>query len=294
VDAISLTSCAKVNFGLRVVRRRPDGFHDIQTILQTIDLGDKLDISLVSGGRIQVRCDHPEVPSGPENLAHRAAEMLQREFQVEHGCRIQIAKKIPPAAGLGGGSSNAAAALTGLNRLWGLNLSQEVLLDLAARLGSDVPFFLEGGTALAEGRGERLRPIPLLAEFWLVVIKPDFSIATKWVYQQIKIPLTSNLLDVKLKSLKEISNLDQLLGFLQNDLERAVQKAYPSIGDIKTELLSKGAMGAAMSGSGSSVFGLVRTREDAEKLAERVSCAKWQIFVVRPVRRCEGPGQLDH
>lgn len=294
MDAISLISCAKVNFGLRVLRRRPDGFHDIQTILQTINLRDKLVITPTRERDIRVRCQHPGVPSGPENLAHAAARLLQREFQVRHGCRIEIAKNIPPAAGLGGGSSNAAATLIGLNRLWELNLSKEGLLALAARLGSDVPFFVEGGTALAEGRGERLTPLALITDFWLVLIKPDFSIATSWAYERVKIPLTSNSLDVKLRKLRKISNLDQLLGLLNNDLEKTVEEAYPSIGAIKTELLSKGAMGAAMSGSGSAVFGLVRTREDAERLAEGVSCARWQIFVVRPVRRCESPGQLDH
>lgn len=294
MDAMSLISCAKVNFGLRVLRKRPDGFHDIQTILQTIDLGDELVITPTRETDIRVRCDHPDVPSGPENLAHRAARLLQREFRVQNGCRIEIAKNIPPAAGLGGGSSNAAATLIGLNRLWKLNLSNGDLIALAARLGSDVPFFVEGGTVLAEGRGERLTALQLIPDFWLVLIKPDFSIATSWAYARVKIPLTKNSLDVKLKKLRQISNLDHLLSLLNNDLERAVEETYPSIGEIKKELLSKGAMGAAMSGSGSSVFGLVRTREAAEHLAKGVSCARWQIFVVRPVRRCEGPGQLDH
>ena len=275
---------------MRVLRKRPDGFHDIQTVLQTIDLRDRLSISPTQDGEIQVRCDHPDVPSGPENLAYGAARLLQREFQVRRGCRIKIVKKIPPAAGLGGGSSNAAAALVGLNKLWELNLSKGNLFALATRLGSDVPFFLEGGTALAEGRGHRLTPLQLIPDFWLVLIKPDLSIASRWAYQRIKIPLTSNSLYVKLNRLREISNLEQLLGFLDNDLERAVEEVYPAIGEVKGELLSKGAMGATMSGSGSAVFGLVKTQKAAERLAMKVGRAKWQIFVVRPVRRCEGPG----
>lgn len=290
MDTIFLTSCAKVNFGLRVLRKRPDGFHDIQTVLQTIDLRDKLRISATQEGEIQVRCDHPEVPSGPENLAFEAARLLQEKLQVPRGCQIEIAKKIPPAAGLGGGSSNAATALVGLNRLWELNLSKEKLFALGAKLGSDVPFFLEGGTALAEGRGMRLRSLRLVPDFWLVLIKPNFTIATKWAYQRIKIPLTSKRFYVKLKSLKEISNLEQLLSFLHNDLEKAVQEIHPAIAEIKRELLSKGAIGAAMSGSGSAVFGLVKTRKTAERLAEKMSRAEWQVFVVRPIRRCEGLG----
>lgn len=290
---ISLPSCAKVNFGLRVLGKRPDGFHEIRTILQTVDLQDKLVITLSGDGKIRVRCDHPEVPSGSKNLAHGAARLLQGEFQVPHGCRIHIAKKIPPAAGLGGGSSNAAATLVGLNRLWDLHLSKGDLLALGARLGSDVPFFLEGGTALAQGRGEKLTPLRLTTDFWLVLVKPDFSISTNWAYSRVKIPLTLNSFDVKLNSLRKISSLNQLLGFLDNDLEKAVEEVYPSIGEIKAELLSKGAMGAAMSGSGSSVFGLVRTRKAAERLAEGLRCAKWQVFVVRPIRRCEGLEELD-
>lgn len=293
MDTISLTSCAKVNFGLRILRKRTDGFHDIQTILQTIDLQDELHISSAPKGSIQVLCQHPEVPSGSQNLAHRAARLIQQKCDVRRGCRIEIVKKIPSAAGLGGGSSNAAAALLGLNRIWKLNLSKEDLLGLAARLGSDVPFFLEGGTALAEGRGERLTPLQLVPDFWLVLIKPDFSIGTNWAYGQAKIPLTSNSQYVKLNSLKQILTLEQLLSFLDNDLEDAVEECYPSIGIIKEELLSKGAMGAAMSGSGSSVFGLVKTQAAAENLAQRVKRAKWQVFVVRPVRRCEGLGGLD-
>jgi 4-diphosphocytidyl-2-C-methyl-D-erythritol kinase len=233
------------------------------------------------------------VPSGPQNLAHRAAQLIQQEYGAGRGCRIEIVKKIPPAAGLGGGSSNAAATLMGLNRLWKLNLSKENLFDLAVKLGSDVPFFLEGGTALAEGRGERLTPLRLVPDFWLVLIKPNFPIDTSWAYGQVKIPLTSNSQYVKLNSLKQILTLEQILSLLDNDLEDAVGGFYPSIGAIKEELLSKGAMGAAMSGSGSSVFGLVETQEAAENLAQRVRRAKWQVFVVRPVRRCEGLGGLD-
>ena len=294
MDTISFTSCAKVNLGLRILRKRPDGFHDIQTILQTIDLQDKLRLSPTQHGNIQVRCQHPEVPSGAKNLAHRAARLIQREFNIRGGCQIEIIKKIPPAAGLGGGSSNAAAALIGLNELWKLHLSKKKLLELAARLGSDVPFFLEGGTALAEGRGERLTSLRLVPDFWLVLIKPEFSIDTSWAYGRVKIPLTSNSQYVKLKGLKEILTLEQLSSFLDNDLEDAVGASYPSIGEMKEELLSKGAMGAAMSGSGSSVFGLVKTKKAAERLAKRVNRAKWQVFVVRPVRRCEGLGGLDH
>jgi len=139
-----------------------------------------------------------------------------------------------------------------------------------------------------------LTSLRLVPDFWLVLIKPEFSIDTSWAYGRVKIPLTSNSQYVKLKGLKEILTLEQLSSFLDNDLEDAVGASYPSIGEMKEELLSKGAMGAAMSGSGSSVFGLVKTKKAAERLAKRVNRAKWQVFVVRPVRRCEGLGGLDH
>ncbi|MCK4597491.1 4-(cytidine 5'-diphospho)-2-C-methyl-D-erythritol kinase [bacterium] len=287
METTPLLSYAKVNFGLRVLRKRPDGFHEIQTVLQTVDLCDTLNVSLIQNEEIQVLCDHPEVPSGEQNLVHEAAQLLQREFRVRQGCRIEIVKRIPPGAGLAGGSGNAAATLVSLGRLWDLNLSKGKLLTLAARLGSDVPFFLEGGTALAEGRGEKLTSLRMVPDFWLVIIKPDFSIATRWAYGHVKIPLTSNSLLVKLKDLKEIVNLEQLLSFLDNDLERAVAEVHPAIGELKRELLSKGALGAAMSGSGSAVFGLVKTKKAAEKLAKKMSRAGRQLFVVRPVRRCK-------
>ena len=298
MNAISLTSCAKINLGLRVLRKRPDGFHEIATILQAIDLFDDIEIAPLTDGTIEVRCDHPEVPSGPENLAHRAARLVQKETGGgtggetggEKGCRIVIRKRIPPAAGLGGGSSNAAAVLIGLNRLWQLSLSGRQLARMAARLGSDLPFFLQGGTVLARGRGEVLTPLRMKADFHLVVVKPDLSISTAWAYGQAKIPLTSNSKFVKLNSLKEITSLDQVLSLVDNDLEQAVETAYPLIAEIKSDLLSKGAIAAAMSGSGSAVYGIVESREAARRLARRMRRDRWQVFVVRPIRGCGTSG----
>jgi 4-diphosphocytidyl-2-C-methyl-D-erythritol kinase len=219
VKGISLTSCAKVNLGLRVLNKRPDGFHDIVTILQAVDLCDRIEITRLPEGKIEVRCDHPGVPGSPQNLAHRAARLVQEEAAWEEGCHIAIHKRIPPASGLGGGSSNAAAVLVGLNRLWQMSLSDQQLSRMATRLGSDVPFFLRGGTALARGRGEKLTPLGRHVDFWLVVVKPDLSISTAWAYGQVKIPLTSNSKIVKLNSLTEIDHLDQLLSLLDNDSE---------------------------------------------------------------------------
>lgn len=290
VNTISLLSYAKVNLGLRILRRRPDGFHDIETVLQTIDLQDRVRITSTSQRQIEVCCDHPEVPGGSENLAFQAAALLQREYPDRGGCRIEIRKKIPPAAGLGGGSSNAGATLLGLNKMWNLKLSKEKLIRLAAHLGSDVPFFLEGGTALAQGRGEILRPLALLVDFSLVLVKPKISVSTRWAYSQVRIPLTSNSRCVKLNSFTAISQLEELLSVLQNDLEEAVKSTYPIIGEIKSELLSRGAMGAAMSGSGSAVFGIVETHRDARMLADKMRSAEWQTFIVRPVRRCKTIG----
>jgi len=286
VNTLSLTSCAKVNLGLRVLSKRPDGFHEIASILQAVDLCDAVEISARPEADIEVLCDHPEVPSGPDNLAYRAARLAQKEGAAQQGCRIMIRKRIPPAAGLGGGSSNAATVLIGLNHLWQLSLSDNQLVRMAARLGSDVPFFLHGGTMLARGRGEELTPLRMRADFHLVVVKPNLSISTAWAYDRAKIPLTSNSKIVKLKGLKEIRSLDQVLPLLDNDLERAVGDEYPLIGEIKSDLVSKGAIAAAMSGSGSAVYGIVEDREAAERLAQRMRRDRWQVFVVRPTRGC--------
>lgn len=286
MNTLSLTCCAKVNLGLRVLGKRTDGFHEVETVLQAVDLCDEIEITDHPEPAIEVDCDHPEVPSGPENLAYRAARLAQEALSGERGCRIAIRKRIPPAAGLGGGSSNAAAVLIGLNRLWQLSLSDQELTRMAARLGSDVPFFLHGGTALARGRGEALTPVKMMAEFHLVVVKPDLSIPTAWAYGRLKIPLTSNSKFVKLNSLKEIRTLDQVLPLLDNDLEKAVGAIYALIGEIKANLVSKGAIAAAMSGSGSAVYGIVEDRDAAWQLAERMRRDRWQIFVVRPIRGC--------
>jgi 4-diphosphocytidyl-2-C-methyl-D-erythritol kinase len=290
VKTASLLSCAKINLGLYIIGKRPDGFHDIETVLQTIDLYDTIDITPLPGRTLSVRCDHPQVPSGPENLAYRAARLLQEEVSLAGGCDIEIRKRIPPAAGLGGGSSNAAVTLLGLNRLWNLKLSHEKLHDLAGRLGSDVPFFLRGGAAVATGRGDCLTPLRMRPHFWMVLIKPNFSIPTTWAYGRVKIPLTSNSRFVKLKGLKEICDIDHLLSLLNNDLEKAVGDVYPLIAEIKSDLLSRGAIGAAMSGSGSAVFGVVRTRSEARQLAQKMCRDQWQVLVVRPVRRCGAKG----
>jgi 4-diphosphocytidyl-2-C-methyl-D-erythritol kinase len=284
VEAISLTSCAKVNLGLRVLSKRSDGFHEIETILQAVDLQDHIRITPLPERSVHVWCDHPEVPSGPANLAHQAAQRILDEYPRLGGCDIEIRKHIPPAAGLGGGSSNAATTLIGLNKLFRLNLSSQKLHLMASRLGSDVPFFLRGGTALARGRGERLTQLRLKPDFFMVVVKPDISISTQWAYGRVKITLTSNSRFIKLDSLKGIMDIGHLLSLLDNDLEGAVRGHYPSIDEIKSDLLSKGAMGAAMSGSGSAVFGVVRTKAEADLLAGKMRRPQWQIFIVRPMR----------
>ena len=166
---------AKLNLGLRILGRRPDGYQDIVSVLLTVDLCDRLVFTPAPPGETRVFCDNPDLPGGPENLVHRAVEILRRATGAGHGVRVDLNKRIPMGAGLGGGSSNAATALRALDRLWGLDLRPERLAALAAELGSDVPFFLTGGTAVVTGRGERIRPVDWEGDFWYVLVYPRVS-----------------------------------------------------------------------------------------------------------------------
>lgn len=274
MDRIVLASPAKINLCLEVLCRREDGYHEIRSILQLIDLCDRLTLVKRKKG-IEVEVVGA-APSGRENLAYQAAELLLKEAGVRAGVKIQLEKRIPMGGGLGGGSSNAAATLWGLTRLYRLDLSLKDLMAVGAQLGSDVPFFFFPGTALAEGRGERLRPLPPLPPLWVVVANPGFSVSTAWAYQRLSLGLTNADEDRRIALLMEIASLmgtgegEQALSLSFNRFEEVVLPAYPEIASLKRRLFTMGARPVLLAGSGSSVFGFVQDRLHGKAMVEEL------------------------
>ncbi|MBT5873899.1 MAG: 4-(cytidine 5'-diphospho)-2-C-methyl-D-erythritol kinase [Candidatus Latescibacteria bacterium] len=287
MDSLTIESYAKVNLGLWVTGKRPDGYHDIETIMQTVDLKDTIEVSR-SPSDLVITCTDPEVPTDHQNLAYQAAESLRVRYKITSGARIHIHKRIPVAAGLAGGSGNGAATLRALNRLWKIGLSESKLIQFAAELGSDVPFCMTGGTALASGRGERLEPLEVSCPGIFVLVKPLCQVSSAWAYQNLRIGLTK--LDRKVNlvvcALQQSDRL-KLANCLQNDLERPVLPAFPIVEQVKHLLTENGAEGVTMSGSGPTVFGIAQDRTTAEHIACSVTSSDpdLRVFVCAPVSR---------
>lgn len=266
---------AKINLSLRVVGRRADGYHLLDTIIVPVSLYDEIDMRRIraapghpAGDLIQISCDHPLVPQGRENIVHRAAELIMRKTRKRQPISIHIKKNIPVGAGLGGGSSDAAAALVGLNRLLQLRLSLARIEKLALALGADVPFFVRARPARARGIGERLRPLRCLPRFWSVIVYPGFPVSTEWVYRGFRQKLTKPLVNTSITT--SLKSVGELINRLENDLEAVTLKRYPEIGVFKQKLLREGAPGVLMSGSGSSVFGIFASKRAAVNAFRRL------------------------
>lgn len=276
---LTLKAPAKVNYRLDVLRRRPDGYHDLRMIMQRIDLCDEIEISLTDRPGIRVVCGREGVPDGPGNIAWRAADALLTLSADKPGIDIAITKKIPVAAGLGGGSSDAATVLMGVNELLGLNLPEKRLREIGVTLGADVPFFIFGRTALAEGIGEELTAIDGVPAAWIVVVNPNVPVSTAWVYQNLQ--LTGGAARVKIPCFFE--NVSDVCAILSNDLESVTIPRYPVIGEIKRELLAAGALGSLMSGSGPTVFALFEEEGAAVRAAETMRARSWFAAAVRTI-----------
>ena len=265
MDQLDLLSPAKVNLGLWVGNKRADGFHDIVTIIAPVELHDEVRINRTETG-VEVTCDSQDVPSDSGNLAYKAAVAFFRAAHAKAGCTIHVAKRIPVGGGLGGGSSNAATVLSGLNQLFGQPLSRRRLRRVAASLGSDVPAFLMNGPCIARGRGEKLRPI-LLPRLDLVLCFPGHPVSTAWAYAAVdRLPserrgLTRPAISPKiLRTALRRNESDAVAAQLSNSFEPAVFRRFPALGRVKELLLRHGALAASLSGSGSTVYGLVGTK----------------------------------
>ncbi|MBN1503668.1 MAG: 4-(cytidine 5'-diphospho)-2-C-methyl-D-erythritol kinase [Candidatus Eisenbacteria bacterium] len=280
---ITLNAFAKLNLYLEVLRRREDGYHDIRSLMLSVDLADTVGICDAPSG-ISVEADAPGVPSGSENLCWKAADALRRYAGVRRGAEVRLVKRIPAAAGLGGGSSDAASTLVGLNKLWGLGLTEAQLAAVAAGVGSDVPFFLRGGLQLAEARGNRLTPLEGTPAARFVVAVPDLEVSAAWAYGALKMGLTSATRVTRMRLLRTSLDADGVTEILHNDLERGVEESHPVVRRLKDDLRARGALGCLMSGSGPAVFGVVRDEVSATSIASAVRRAGVSTFAVGPVR----------
>ncbi len=273
MNSLRVLTPAKVNLILRVLERRPDGFHTIWSLMHTVGLEDELTLELQANGPggITLRCDHSALAADHTNLVYRAAQLVLDQAGRSVDLSITLTKRIPLGAGLGGGSSDAAATILGLTRLLELNWPVERLIELGQQLGSDVPFFFLSPAASVAGRGERVQPVSVAGTRWVVLVNPGFPVETKWAYQQLSASRTSvGALSPALQELSRRSVLDwsEIVRSAENDFEAPVFAQHPVLADIKEQLLSQGAEMALLSGSGATMFGVFQDQAGALRAAE--------------------------
>ncbi len=275
-------SPAKINLCLHVLGRRADGYHELAMAMQRVDLCDQIRLRIDEQQGIRVYCAGVELNAGEENIAARAAKLILAEAAVEVGVWIEIEKRIPVAAGLGGGSSNAATVLCGLNEMLNLQIDQKRLLALGAKLGADVPFFIHAAPAWATGIGTSLEPLSKLADVAYLLVNPKIAVSTAWVYQSLQLTRGGELANLPRFS---AASKTELCAALYNDLEKVTLTRYGQIGEIKRRLLQQGALGALMSGSGATVFGVFPDFEAAELAGQSLAAEEndWLFFPVRPI-----------
>ena len=267
---IRIRAYAKINLGLFIKGRRSDGFHEIETILLPIKLYDKINIEKSLNNTI-IECSDPSVPGQNKNLTYIAFQKLRERYpsKIKEGIKIYIEKNIPVGAGLGGGSSDAAAVLLGVRNLWNIGVSDKILKMIASQLGSDVSFFIDCKPALAKGRGEILKEIDYNIERWILLIYPDLNISTSWAYKNFNFILTNRLKNINLNYLIK-KNILKFRNLIFNDLEIPVFSKYPQLREIKENLYKSGAEFALMSGSGSCLYGLFKDKSKAEKVSKKL------------------------
>ena len=271
MERISIHAMAKINLGLDVLRRRENGYHDVKMIMQTVNIYDTLDFVKLQEAKIVVKTDTMELPTDENNLIYKAAKLLFDKCEVREGVEITLTKRIPIAAGMAGGSTDAAAALVGINQLFGLGLTMEELKEIGVKIGADVPYCIEGGTALSEGIGEILTKLPDAPDCFVVVAKPEISVSTKYVYEN----LHANELkyhpdiDGMVEAIRE-GSLDGVCKRMENVLETVTETKYPIISELKKMLKDAGAENSLMSGSGPTVFAIFKEEEMANKALEAV------------------------
>ena len=285
MDKLQLKAYGKINLGLDVIRKRPDGYHDLDMIMQMVDVYDDVIIEKKAGEEIVVKADAAVLSNGKDNLAYMAAKMLFDEFGIKSGVEITIHKRIPIAGGMAGGSSDCATTLIGINKMFNLGLSKQQLMERGVKLGADVPYCVLGGTAIARGIGEALTPLPTPPQCHVIIAKPPISVSTAYVYGHIRPDEITKRPDIEQMTLaiKE-QDLNKLSDLLYNVMEEVTVSEYPVIEKLKSIMLENGALNSIMSGSGPTVFGLFDDREkvqaamkalDSKELTEQLYLTKF-------------------
>lgn len=271
MEEITLKAMAKINLGLDVIRRREDGYHEVRMIMQTVNLYDELTFRKQQGGRVRLTTNLRSLPTDGHNLIVKTVELLRKEYGIKEGLSVHLKKKIPVAAGMAGGSTDAAAAFAGMNELFDLGMTIEDMQKKAVAIGADVPYCIQGGTALSEGIGEILTPLPSAPRCSVIITKPPIHVSTRFVYENLHLDKLEKHPDIDgiLDSIRE-GNIRGVAERLENVLETVTEKEYPVIGQIKQFLMQRGALGALMSGSGPTVFALYDRNDLAAQACEEL------------------------
>lgn len=284
-NSLTRKAYAKINLALDVIRRREDGYHEVRMIMQTVDLYDVLTFIKTSSPGITVVTDKEGLPGDESNLIYKAARLIMENYPVHQGVRIELEKRIPMAAGMAGGSTDAAAVFHGLNELFGLGMSENEMCALGVKIGADVPYCIQGGTALSEGIGEVLTKLEDAPPCYVLIAKPDIDVSTKYVYENLRVDKLDRHPDIDgMRAAIGEGDLHKMTGYMENVLETVTAAAYPVIGEIKDFMKDRGALNALMSGSGPTVFGIFEREEEARKayaelkeafLADQIFVSEW-------------------
>lgn len=282
---ITLRAYGKVNLGLDVLRKLENGYHEVKMIMQTVDLYDLLTFEKMDGAGVDIHSSRSDLPVGEDNIIYKACKLMMSKYEIKGGVKVTLEKNIPVAAGMAGGSTDAAAALIAMNSLYDLGLTQTKLMELGVEIGADVPYCVMQGTALSEGIGEKLTALAPMPECTMVIAKPPVGVSTKWVYQNLKVSQLSSHPDIDgMAEALENGDLEGITDRMANVLETVTIPAHMEIGQIKDMMLENGAMNSLMSGSGPTVFGIYDDADAAEKTAEKLkeSGLAEQVYVTLP------------
>ncbi len=272
---------AKINLSLDVLGKREDGYHNVEMVMTTIDLSDRIELTILEENRIDVSLWSRYVPNDERNLAYKAAELFKQTYRISEGIHIKIEKNIPVSAGLGGGSTDAAAVLRGMNRLFDLNLPLSELAALGATIGTDIPFCVYGNTGIATGRGEKISQLPSPPSCWVVLAKPDIGVSTKTIFQQIKMDNLMHPVTEKVIEALQMNDFSRLCNSLGNVLEPYTMELHPQVKRVKEKMEHAGADGVLMSGSGPTIYGLVAQESKAQRIYNGMRGFCSEVYLVR-------------